>query len=126
MELHFAMNKDKGFPVDVYVEYNSQNIVDTLIPLKDICDYLEVDYEEALKLKSSGTNTHIFMSRLCVTEYEMLLFGSDIKELIDITNDTEVGDYISKMFYIYDTCHKFKDPKYVMTYNLKTTNHSLN
>lgn len=121
MELHFDLRKEKGFPVDVYVEYNVESGVRELIPIMDVAKYIGTEYEVLLTY-IRDIKTYNYNGFTCVTLNELssllLNFRENICNSEDYENSDKVQDLTNKFLFIYNNLIKYLNKDYVESIKL--------
>lgn len=121
MELHFDLRKEKGFPVDVYVEYNVKSGVRELIPIMDVAEYIGTEYEVLLTY-IRDIKTYNYNGFTCATlnglSSLLLNFRENICNNEDYENSDKVQDLTNKFLFIYNNLIKYLNKDYVESIKL--------
>lgn len=97
MELHKYLRKEKGFPVDVYVEYGVVKGVKNLISIKDVSDYVCID-NSIVNEYIRDTPVYIFNGIECVTFAGLFNLFMNLREHVCPSGKYAESEEVDKLF----------------------------
>lgn len=96
MELHKHLRKEKGFPVNVYVEYGATSGVKELIPITDISNYTNIEIS-VFKNYIRDTPIYNFEELECVTLMGLFNIFMNLREYACPDGEYDASEEVNKL-----------------------------